>query len=1010
MPSDHRAVLAKIKRFDQLIAYLRDEMGWPIARDSFEDVNDLFYDFTADELGIDPKTATKIESIKRLRPLSPRQRWGIFFVKFEPKKLPVVALRRILSRVALKKRASANSAERAAWAADDLLFVSNYGEGDERQISFAHFSQDRTKADLPILKVLGWNDRDTALHLDGVATELATKLSWPEDESDVDRWREKWRSAFTLRPDEVIKTSKALAVELAKLARKIRDRIRTVLAIETETGPVTKLMKAFQEALVHNLDAGGFADMYAQTIAYGLLSARVTNPKADTADGFAAQLPVTNPFLKELMETFLHVGGRKRKAGRGPWIDFDELGVSEVVELLDDTKMEAVVRDFGDRNPHEDPVIHFYELFLKEYDPRQKLERGVFYTPKPVVSYIVRSVHELLQTEFGLTDGLADTATWGDVAQRVKGLTIPAGVNSSDRFVMVLDPAVGTGTFLVETIDVIRRTLVDKWNRDGHGEKKILELWNDHVARHLLPCLHGYELLMAPYAIAHLKIGLKLHETGYRFTSDQRARVYLTDSLEPHQDFSGRLAFDVPALAHEAKSVNEVKAKRGFTVIVGNPPYLREKLKGPGHRAERIGGWVRYGDRTEARAPLFDDFIKPLATLNKGVHAKLAYELSVMFWRVALWLAFEKRASPGIVGMISPRAYISGPGHLGMRKRMRDDATEIWVTDLGGDNRGTRKSENIFDIETGVAIGLCVKAPGRSAGKATVHYAEIRGTAEEKLATLGTATSLAKRGWVRCPPGSDAFLPGKSSNFGSWPKLTDLFPWQHSGSQFKRLWPIAETRELLEKRWRHLVSLPPGHRGSAFVETDARVVAAAKPGAHALRFTGIAEEGRGARNPRIDRYTYRTLDRQWAFIDERFADRLRPAMVAVLGPKQVFAATLMSKTLGAGPAVTVTNHLPDLDVFCNRGAKDIIPLWRDAGASQANITAGLLDELGSRYGHPVAPEEFFAYCVAVLAGPTYVETFEAELATPGPHIPVAEVAALFHEGASLGARYVWLQT
>src|SRR5439155_10905741 len=138
------------------------------------------------------------------------------------------------------------------------LFISNYGEGDKRQISFAHFSQDKTKTDLPILKVLGWNDRDTALHLDGVATELTTKLSWPEDESDVDRWREKWRSAFTLRPDEVIKTSKALAVELAKLARAIHDRIHAVLAIETERGKLTRLMKAFQEALVHDLDADGF--------------------------------------------------------------------------------------------------------------------------------------------------------------------------------------------------------------------------------------------------------------------------------------------------------------------------------------------------------------------------------------------------------------------------------------------------------------------------------------------------------------------------------------------------------------------------------------------------------------------------------------------------------------------------------------------------------------------------------------------------------------------------------
>src|SRR5947208_10351709 len=258
MPTDHRTALAKIKRFDQLIAYLRDQMGWPLAKDSFEDVDELFYDFTSDELGIDPKTAAKIESIRRLRPLSPRQPWGIFFVKFEPKKLPVVALRRILSRVALKKRASANSAERAAWAADDLLFVSNFGEGDERQISFAHFSQDGRKDDLPTLKVLGWDNLDTPLHLDHVAELLTERLAWPKNDKDVAGWRESWRSAFTLRHREVINTSKTLAVRLAELARALRDRIKTVIAIETEDGPVTKLMKAFRKALVHDLDEGGF--------------------------------------------------------------------------------------------------------------------------------------------------------------------------------------------------------------------------------------------------------------------------------------------------------------------------------------------------------------------------------------------------------------------------------------------------------------------------------------------------------------------------------------------------------------------------------------------------------------------------------------------------------------------------------------------------------------------------------------------------------------------------------
>ena len=394
MPTDHRQRLANIRRFDQLVAYLRDDLGWPINSDDFDD---LTFEYTPDELGIDAKNAAKIQEIKRLRSLVPGQPWGIFFVKFEPKRLPVVALRRILGQVALKKRASANKSERQAWAADDLLFVSNYGEGAERRIAFAHFSRAQDGHDLPTLKVLGWDNLDTPLHLDAVARELTEHLVWPEDEDNPDAWRQHWRTAFTLRHREIIATSKELSERLAELARAIRDRTRTALAIETESGPLTKLMKAFRTALVHDLNQAGFADMYAQTIAYGLLSARITDPERRTADDLAAHMR-TNPFLKELMETFLHVGGRRGKAG-GLGIDFDELGVSEVVDLLNRANMEAVVRDFGDRNPQEDPVIHFYEHFLAAYDKKQKVSRGVFYTPRPhsrnnQVPWIVDKVYD----------------------------------------------------------------------------------------------------------------------------------------------------------------------------------------------------------------------------------------------------------------------------------------------------------------------------------------------------------------------------------------------------------------------------------------------------------------------------------------------------------------------------------------------------------------------------------------------------------------------------------------
>ena len=697
MPTDHRERLASIRRFDQLVAYLRDELGWPIDSDDFEE---LTFEYTPEELGIDAKNAAKIQEIKRLRPLVPSQPWGIFFVKFEPKRLPVVALRRILGQVALKKRASANQSERQAWVADDLLFVSSYGEGDERRIAFAHFSKPGDGHDLPTLKVLGWDNLDTPLHLDAVARELTDHLTWPDDEDDPDTWRERWRAAFKLRHLEVITTSKQLSERLAKLARAIRYRIRMALAIETQSGPLTKLMKAFQTALIHDLDEAGFADMYAQTITYGLLSARITDPKRRTTDDLVAHVR-TNPFLKELLETFRHVGGRRGKAG-GPGIDFDELGVSEVVEVLDQANMEAVVHDFGDRNPQEDPVIHFYEHFLAAYDKKQKVSRGVFYTPRPVVSYIVRSVDDLLRTEFGLANGLADTTTWGEIAKRHNDLKIPVGTPSDQAFVQILDPATGTGTFLVEVIDLIHKTMVEEWKAQGHTDKEIEALWNDYVPKHLLPRLHGYELLMAPYAIAHLKIGLKLHETGYRFESDERAQVYLTNALEPPGDRQLTLDF-LPALAHEAEAVNEIKRKQVFTAVIGNPPYsiLSSNLS-PVQRAlvDRYrfvdGERIRERGALQFEKNIQDDYVKFFALAEDALSVSQA----------------------AVLGYVSNGNYLDASTLRGLRASLCNRFPLRLLTDLHGDGTGAAtggsrgEDENVFEIKQGVAVGLYCKTPG----------------------------------------------------------------------------------------------------------------------------------------------------------------------------------------------------------------------------------------------------------------------------------------------------------
>ena len=1022
MPTDHRERLARIRRFDQLIAYLRDELGWPIDSDDFEE---LTFEYTPEELGIDAKNAAKIQEIKRLRPLVPGQPWGIFFIKFEPKRLPVVALRRILGQVALKKRASANKSERQAWAADDLLFVSNYGEGEERRIAFAHFSKPQDGHDLPTLKVLGWDNLDTPLHLDAVARELSDHLAWPDDEEDTDAWRERWRDAFKLRHREVITTSKELSERLAELARAIRDRIRTALAIETETGPLTKLMKAFQTALVHALDKAGFSDMYAQTIAYGLLSARITDPERRTADDFAAHMR-TNPFLREMMETFLRVGGRRGKAG-GSGIDFDELGVSEVVELLDRANMEEVVRDFGDRNPQEDPVIHFYEHFLAAYDKKQKVSRGVYYTPRPVVSYIVRSVDELLRTEFGLADGLADTTTWSEMARRHEDLEIPEGTSPDQAFVQILDPATGTGTFLVEVIDLVHNTMVEKWKAQSHGEEKIQALWNDYVPKHLLQRLHGYELLMAPYAIAHLKIGLKLYATGYRFESDERSRVYLTNALEPADSTQLTLDF-LPALAHEAQAVNEIKRKQRFTVVIGNPPYSG--------LSSNMGPWIdgllkgRLPDGTATPSYYHVDG-EPLG--ERKVWLQDDY---VKFIRLSQWLLDGTGA--GIHGYISNHGYLDNPTFRGMRWSLMQSFRRIRVLDLHGNLKkkeappGGGRDVNVFDIQQGVAIGLFTKA----AAARSVCHADLWGERESKYRWLLEHVSLATE-WAQLEPAPRFYLfepfdESGADSYSDWPAINEVMPVNVTG--------IVTARDgfVIDLEPSVLLDRIETFLDNRLSDTEVKKRLGLKEN-YAWRVAAARRELRTATKRKrledfVTKILYRPFDERFIFWHPSVVWRPRTeAMPHLLNGENV--GLIFMRQVAMGDEYThfgASRHPVDNRAFySNKGIMSFGPLYlypgvgkadgslfsrwpRGKGGRTPNLDLGFVEQLAAAtelrfvsdgrgdLGKTFGPEDVVAYIYAVFHSPGYRERYEALLKLDFPRVPLPESVDLFRRLAEAG--------
>jgi hypothetical protein len=710
-----------------LVRFLHDELSWPVDLDA---IDDAFYDYEPEELGIKVEHQVAIQSIKQLRPLTSGQPWGIFFVEFDRQKLPMVVLRRVLQGLSLRNREKDKGRQR--WHARDLLFISSFGPAKDREIALAHFTDETEHGDLPTLRVLGWDGADTNLALAQVATTLREHLRWPADgdtPTGQQRWRERWSSAFRLRYREAVTTAKDLALALAYLARAIRTRANEVLAVEGPDGPLTKLFVAFKANLMADLSHDRFADMYAQTITYGLFAARVSRGSGGlVADDAALMIPSTNPFLQELLQDFLAASGRTRAAsrrGRGTGIDFDELGVNAVVEQLRAAPMDAVLVSFNNARPGDDPVIHFYEDFLKAYDRAMRVERGVFYTPRPVVQFIVRSVHEVLQTEFGIGDGLASTVTWAQMRQRKPELALPEGTAPESAFVQILDPAVGTATFLVEAVDLIHGHMRSKWQKAGLNKAQQLDAWNTYVRDHLLTRLHGFELMMAPYAIAHMKLGLKLADTGYRFPDGgPRVRVFLSNSLQPPTDVQPQFELMAPMLAHEARAANAVKEHLATTVIIGNPPYS-------GHSVNN-----NVPDIVSA----VHDYKRGYPDLQKPGQAKWLQNDYVKFIRLAERRVLQART--GVLGYITDHSYLDNPTFKGMRRHLLDSFGDLWVVDLHGNSKKKEKAEdgskdeNVFDITQGAAVGVFARLPGAGHGIRSADLLGTRATKYERLAGM----------------------------------------------------------------------------------------------------------------------------------------------------------------------------------------------------------------------------------------------------------------------------------
>ena len=706
--------IRKIKSIEDWIRYFAENLGWEIDFDEDPDFDEYTYNYSPEELGLREESCAKIQSIDQMKPMTSNQPWGIFCIEFESKRFEITALRRILS--ALIPRVRRHETEHRVWNMHDLLFICSWGGGNETYLGAAHFEE--REGVLPQLKMIYCQPGKEDTHNINTFENRLSLLAWPRDPSDTESWRENWAAAFTTGYRETIHTAAALTKQLAEEARAIRDRIITALSVETEQGYVHKLYAKFKEQLVHDMQEKDFADMYAQTIVYGLFSARCLD---DTPETFSAaeaveKIPNTNPFLKSLLSECLNDNNQSG-------ISFDELEVGNVVDILASIDPKAIVQDFGRQTGggREDPVLHFYEEFLTEYDKSQKVQRGVFYTPQPVVNFIVRAVDDILKNECGFIDGLASTETKIVEMQVEKAQTGKSGLKTVTEkvevpAVQVLDPATGTGTFLRQVILQIYENF--KLSHRGESEDSIQKAWNEYVPKHLLPRINGFELMMAPYAVAHMKLAMVLKETGYNFDSEKRLQVYLTNTLEESNNSGAQMSLFSDPLAMESVEANQTKNNPGINIIIGNPPYS--------YTSSNKGSWIRdlvsiYKDGlNEKKIHLDDDYIK--------------------FIRYG---QYRLEKNNGVLAYISNNSFIDGLTHRVMRKKLLEFFDEIYVINLHGDSKKGEispdgsKDENVFEIQQGVSINILIKK-GNQKSLAGVKHIDLFGPRQYKYDYLQT--------------------------------------------------------------------------------------------------------------------------------------------------------------------------------------------------------------------------------------------------------------------------------
>jgi len=829
-------------------------------------------------------------------------------------------------------------------------------------------------------------------------------------------------SSFLEHAPAPIATPLDLARRMAVIAHEIRNLIIAALQHGLASQLLCDLRESFARALLPELDrpekAPEFADMYAQTLAYGLFAARCNHqgpPGSFRRIGAAAEIPKTNPFLRQLFETITGT-----QLNDEPYAGY----VDDLVQLLSYADINAILAEFGKRTKQQDPIVHFYETFLSTYDPKLREMRGVYYTPEPVVSYIVRSVDLLLRERFGLAGGLAETSK---TTYRNTAHTQPRDEQAPR--VLILDPACGAGTFLYSVVDLIREQFKAQRNA---GQ------WSGFVKEQLLPRLFGFELLMAPYAVAHLKLGLQLagHDLtpeqqaiwAYDFSGDDRLGIYLTNTLEEAERKVQTLYGPLRAISDEANAAARIKRDMPILVVMGNPPYS-------GHSANR--SWE---NKDGKRVPTFigklvrDYYFvdgQPLGERNP----KWLQDDYVKFIRWAQWRI--ERTGAGILAFITNHGYLDNPTFRGMRQQLMKAFNDIYILDLHGSSKKKEKApdgskdENVFDIQQGVAIGIFVKEPKKKR-TAKVHHAELWGTRAGKYEQL-RASDLAVTRWkLFAPTSPDYFFlwserKSKDEYDKGW-KASDIMPVQSVTVVTARdSLTVGWTEQDIWARVRHFAGLSGEEARQHYQlgkdSNDWKV---------ALAQDDIRSSGPTKSN--CVPITYRPFDLRYTYYTGRtggFICRPRSEVMRhLLSHRNVSLILMRQVTVHGGYThAFVSRFLSDNRAFySNRGNPVAAPLYlypdpatngdlfTNGKGRHVNLNAEFIAEMEQRLNLrfidaatgdlaiTFGPEDVFNYIYAMLHSPTYRLRYAEFLKIDFPRVPLTSSIDLFRTLCALGGQ------